>query len=217
MLVFSHDDIEILSPDFGERLAGHLGRHDIVGVAGTTRLIGGGWYFAGDPFVHMLVITPNRDTGQLVMHVAGGGPLVVPGIQAFDGLFFATRASVARSLRFDAETFDHFHLYDLDFSYRAWIAGLRLAVCRDLVLIHHSHGNYDDRWNEYRARFERKFAGRLDTAMPRRDPTMVKVPLGAAVMEDPAEVARLCRPETLARFVAAVPNPSSFNNVARPS
>jgi len=202
VLVFSHDDIEILTPDFAARLDGHLHSHDVIGVAGTTRLVGGGWYFAGHPYDYMLVITPHPETGQPTMVIEGGGPLVVPGIQALDGVFMATRSSVAQALRFDAGTFDHFHLYDLDFSYRACVSGLRLAVCRDLVLIHHSHGSYDDRWDEYRRRFEHKFADRLAAAAPRRNAPIVNVPLDATVLGDPAEVARLCRPETLARFVA---------------
>ena len=73
----------------------------------------------------------------------GGGPLVVPGIQALDGVFMAMRREVATAIPFDAEAFDGFHLYDLDFSFRAHRGGFRLAVCRDVVLIHESTGSYD--------------------------------------------------------------------------
>ena len=38
-LVFCHDDIDILSPDFSDRLAIGLAAYDIVGVAGTDRLV----------------------------------------------------------------------------------------------------------------------------------------------------------------------------------
>lgn len=202
VIVFSHDDIEILSPDFAARLQEHLRVYDLIGIAGTTRLIGGGWYLSGHPFDYMLVISPHPETGQLTMIIEGGGALVVPDIQGLDGVFLATRAPVARALRFDAATFDHFHLYDLDFSYRAFLSGFRLAVCRDLVLIHQSQGNYSDRWDHYRRRFERKFSGRLASALKRRDPRIVNVSLGEAVLGKCAEVARLCRPETLAGFVA---------------
>jgi hypothetical protein len=132
----------------------------------------------------------------------GGGALVVPGMQALDGVMLAMRAEVARSLRFDEATFDHFHLYDLDFTFRAHLAGLQLAVCRDLVLLHASRGSYDACWDTYRERFERKFAGRLSAPPARKRAPLVNVPLDEAILRDPAELARLCSPATLLRFVA---------------
>src|SRR5215469_13273021 len=41
IVVFCHDDIEILSKDFPKRLKGHLANFDIVGVAGTSRVVYG--------------------------------------------------------------------------------------------------------------------------------------------------------------------------------
>jgi hypothetical protein len=116
----------------------------------------------------------------------------------------AARAEVARAVRFDAGTFDRFHLYDLDFTFRAFLAGYRIAVCRDIVLVHRSQGRYDAAWDEQRLRFERKFAGRLAAPLPFRRTPVTNVPLDDDVLADPAERARLCRPETLSRFVAAV-------------
>jgi 2-polyprenyl-3-methyl-5-hydroxy-6-metoxy-1,4-benzoquinol methylase len=66
---------------------------------------------------------------------------VVENIQVFDGLFFAATRAVAEAVRFDQENFDGFHLYDLDFSFSAWLAGFRLAVCNDIDIIHDSRGN----------------------------------------------------------------------------
>jgi len=39
LLIFSHDDLKILAPDFAGRLESYLDRFDVVGVAGTTRLV----------------------------------------------------------------------------------------------------------------------------------------------------------------------------------
>lgn len=202
-LVFSHDDVEILSPDFAARLLGHLASYDIVGIAGTTRLIGGAWHLSGHPFDYMLVVAPHPESGKLVMLISGGSPLVVAGA-ALDGVFIAARAAVARSLRFDEATFDHFHLYDLDFTFRASLAGHRVAVCRDLVLIHHSQGRYDPKWDEQRRRFERKFAGRLARPLPRRQLPVLNFPVGDAIVADPGELARFTRADTLAGFVARI-------------
>jgi hypothetical protein len=77
-------------------------------------------------------------------------------------------------------------------------------VCRDLVLVHHSQGSYDSKWDEQRLRFERKFAGRLAAPLPHRRTPVTNVPLDAGILSDPAELARLCATETLSRFVASV-------------
>ena len=91
-LILSHDDIEILSPDFAKRLDRHLADFDLVGIAGTTRLIEGKWAAAGDPYVFTLITSPDPEPGGYATMMLGGGPLVVPGIEAIDGVFMARDA-----------------------------------------------------------------------------------------------------------------------------
>jgi GT2 family glycosyltransferase len=73
------------------------------------------------------------------------------------------RRAVWEAVRFDDVTFDGFHLYDIDFSYRVKRAGFRLAVPLDLTIIHQSTGSYGQDWYRYAQRFEAKFAGALAT------------------------------------------------------
>lgn len=167
LLILSHDDIEILSADFGERIERHLSQFDLIGVAGTTRLVCGKWEMAGDPYAFLLISSPDPKSGLLVTYMCGGAPLVTPGIQALDGVFMAMRREVALAVPFDDVVFDHFHLYDLDFSFRAYQAGYALAVCRDILLIHDSVGKFDATWREYSNRFEAKHRGSLS---PRGSP-----------------------------------------------
>jgi GT2 family glycosyltransferase len=159
-VVFSHDDVEFVTADAPARIAAHLAAYDLIGIAGTTRLIDGVWMDAGDPHVFALVIYPQPD-GYCSLRYAGQGPPVVGGIQALDGCFFACRREVAESVGFDAATFDGFHFYDLDFTFRAYLGGYRLAVCRDLALIHASTGTPDAAWQKYHDRFVAKYRGRF--------------------------------------------------------
>jgi hypothetical protein len=192
-IVLSHDDIEILTPDFAARLDRHLAEFDLIGIAGTTRLVTGKWELAGDPYAFVLICAPVPGSGKYVTVLRGGGPLVVPGIQALDGVFLAMRREVAVSIPFDEALFDHFHLYDLDFSFRAYRAGYRLAVCRDIVLIHQSLGNFDATWEKYRRRFEAKHRAHLpDTWDPK---TGVNATFVAAT---PDEIRARCDPARLA-------------------
>lgn len=161
IIIFSHDDIEILSEDFAYRLLGRLRSFDLIGVAGTSRVLNGSWFTAGQPaiFGHVLQPIPSQQSFRYDMFDQFAP--VCGGIQALDGLFFATRRDIADAIRFDSTTFDGFHVYDVDFSYRVYLSGFRLAVCNDILIYHQSTGTRDDKWIKYVEAFNRKFAGRL--------------------------------------------------------
>ena len=191
LVIFSHDDIEFVTPDLGVRLTRHLSQFDIVGVAGTTRVIDGKWTTAGDPYCFALFVNPVGDDLYSMLY-AGAGALCVPRIQALDGCFFACRREVIDAVGFDAELFDGFHLYDVDFTFRAHLMGFRLAVCRDLALIHASLGHYGDTWQRYNERFIAKFLGKLAPEAPGKL-NVISARLNKRM------VAQLCRPEILVR------------------
>jgi GT2 family glycosyltransferase len=165
LVIFSHDDIEFVSQNVPSTLQRHLKTWDMVGIAGTTRLIDGRWWSSGDPYSHVLVCYPMAD-GSFSVRCAGRGDACVAGIQALDGCFIACRRQVVESVGFDKATFDGFHLYDLDFTFRAHLLGFRLAVCRDIALIHASLGEMGATWQFYRERFESKLRGRLEAGSP---------------------------------------------------
>jgi hypothetical protein len=161
ILVFSHDDIELVAPDFADRLVGHLEHWDGVGVAGTSRLVSANWAHAGQPYVHGHVLHQPPGEQGFILLAAGCNAPVMQSIEALDGVFIAVRRAVWEAMRFDEQNFDGFHLYDIDFSYRAARAGYRLAVPLDLSIIHQSTGSYRQEWYRYARRFEAKFAGLL--------------------------------------------------------
>ncbi|MGH9807046.1 MAG: glycosyltransferase, partial [Terriglobia bacterium] len=204
-LILSHDDIEILTPDFAQRLTTHLERFDLIGIAGTTRVIGGAWFLAGHPYDYQLVTSPTGQPGQYAIIVRGSGALVAPSIQAIDGVFMAMRAELARDIRFDEITFDHFHLYDIDFSYRAYLHGYRLAVCRDIFLVHDSLGGFDAVWEEYRKRFESKFAPNFPVNVAVVDSPVLRFQIGEEMMRHEGQLRWLCDPANIASLVARLP------------
>jgi GT2 family glycosyltransferase len=165
-LVFCHDDIEILAMDFPIRLAKHFEKFDVVGVAGTSRLICGAWISAGPPFIFGQVAHVNRQNNCYDISIYGVTGRAKGNIQAVDGLFIAAKREVLQKVFFDAATFDHFHLYDLDFSFSAHLAGYKVAVANDLLIVHASGGSYDQRWQTYKQRFETKHKAHLQTARP---------------------------------------------------
>jgi len=180
LLVFCHDDIGLLREDFVTRLRRHLARYDVVGIAGTDRLTGPTWFWQGPPHTYMWTAAMPRNNACLISLLGAAGP-VIENAQALDGVFIAARRSVFSTLEFDAATFDGFHFYDLDFSYRAHRAGLNCAIALDLLLWHESGGSFDQRWQHYADRFLAKF--------PELTPQRPAEPSNAAgIMVDPALV-----------------------------
>lgn len=160
ILIFSHDDIEILSPDFAQKLKFSLANCDVLGVAGTSRLVNALWTAAWQPYIHGVVICPSS-TSSYVINVYGvEGPLT-PDIQALDGLFFAVNRTVVDKIQFDPTTFDGFHCYDLDFTYQAYLSGLKISVSNEIIIIHESVGGFDKNWEKYGQRFMEKYRGKL--------------------------------------------------------
>ena len=163
-VVFCHDDIELLMPDLPARLARHLERFDVFAPVGTRKLVSMNWMDAGAEHLYgaMTGPVPGGDLGTgLSTGFFGGATRDVDGIVALEGIFIVARRDAAVALGWDAETFDGWHGYDTDFSFRAHLAGWRLGVALDLAIVHYSGGSYDANYMRAMARFDAKHAGKL--------------------------------------------------------
>lgn len=169
IVIFSHDDIEFLEPEsWLGRLKGHLDRFDLVGLAGTTRLTAPAWAHAGPPYTFGQVAELGGNLAPYRVLVCAVPAPLIGGMQALDGLFLAARRRILEQVRFDASTFDGFHVYDIDFSFSAHLAGFGVAVAADLPVLHQSQGNFDEKWRHYARRFLQKHGTRLATFPQRR-------------------------------------------------
>ncbi len=180
IVLLAHDDVVILSPDFAARLMRALSRHDLVGIAGTRKLAGDAWHFAGYPHLAGQVGMPGGD-GSYVVTLYEVAERETKGLHALDGLLLATRRETALRLAFDADTFDGWHHYDLDFSLRASQEGLDCATCNDVLVVHDSQGSYDEQWLKYSQRFIAKHSsliGPMQSVFFK--PELVSLPLRSA-------------------------------------
>ncbi len=196
IVVFSHDDVT-LPADAVHRMVGHLRHADVLGLAGTTRLSGPGWVSSGWPHLRGQVVhvLPDGSCSVSVYYPHHG---LMGGIQALDGLLIAARRDVAAAIGFDARTFDGFHLYDVDFSFRAHLGGFRVAVAGDIPVLHASTGSFDETWARAADAFARKCDGRLAPPVARTD-TYLQADFGES-----ATALRFCR--ALARLNPAAPD-----------
>lgn len=165
ILIFCHDDIEILNKGVPEIINSDLENFDIVGAAGTSRLVEGRWHTSGEEYVHGQVAhscSTSVSEYQICVYGKRSNTHIAKNIQALDGLFIVVRKSVLDSVCFD-ETFDGFHLYDLDFTFAAYLMGFRIAVDYRIQLLHHSSGRYDQAWKTNFDAFNEKYARLLPT------------------------------------------------------
>ncbi len=156
LVVFSHDDIDILDADFLPHLQQGMARLDLLGIAGTTRLTGPAYAWGGRASVRGWLFHQSRDGpyDAAIFDLEAG---LATDIVALDGAFFCARRGAVDRVGFDAVTFDGFHLYDIDFSYRAHLAGFRLGITHDILIAHESVGNFNETWKIYADRFAAKF------------------------------------------------------------
>jgi hypothetical protein len=158
LVVFSHDDVTLASAHPFHAIEHALADHDVVGVVGSKLLNGPGVLWAGQPHLRGFVAYPAAAPAAPLKATLYSLETGVMGeMEALDGLLFAARREVLLRLGFDATTFDGFHFYDVDLTYRAKLAGLRVAVTTQVVALHASEGRFDDRWREYAQRFQAKF------------------------------------------------------------
>ena len=156
-VVFCHDDIELLMPDLPMRLARHLERFDVFAPVGTRKLVSMSWMDAGAEYVFGAMSGPQPD-GSLSTGYFGGDTREIDGIVGLEGVFIVARRAAALAVGWDAETFDGWHGYDTDFSFRAHLAGFRVGVVLDLAIVHASPGRYDESYMQAGERFARKHA-----------------------------------------------------------
>jgi len=168
LVVFCHDDVWLGEADLGPPLLAALGTFDLVGVAGSRRILPGQptWWLQPDgrtwDHPHLLGEIHHGDPG--ASEPIRFGPSPAPAI-LLDGVFLAARAGTlqAAGVRFDPAF--PFHFYDLDLCRSALAAGLRLGVW-PLPLIHASPGAAGSPdWQLGLERYRRKWE-----PTPRTDP-----------------------------------------------
>ncbi|HXC41202.1 MAG TPA: glycosyltransferase [Burkholderiales bacterium] len=171
ILVFSHDDLEILSEDFAAQLLDAMRDHDLIGVAGTTRLRRGKALCGGWPELQGQIGMPG-DQGSIVVTFFNTPGRCSENIQTLDGVFMAARRELVSAVPFDEATFDGWHLYDMDFSWRASRAGRRCATLNTLLIVHQSSGNFGAEYQRYMARFLAKHGDAIEQGLEETQPEL---------------------------------------------
>lgn len=166
-LFFCHDDIGILGERSGAAFRDAMRASDVFGPCGTRRLVSGNWYDGGVPYNAGAVVAPDpARRGEYRLELFGKSPKsLVRRVQALDGLFIACKRQVFDAIRgFDDLRLQGFHTYDIDFTFRAYLAGFECVVTNELLLLHDSNvsefseeklADWERERNLFTQRFER--------------------------------------------------------------
>ena len=163
ILVFVPEDLFFMKMSWGSILEKKFSDDPwlgIAGVAGTQFLFADkySWTAAGRPFIKGRVVhhLQNGDFFAVVFSPENGDfPAVI-----CDGVFLAVRASLFQKIRFDEETFDGEHFWDLDLCMQANQLS-RIVVTTDIVVKRRSQSVFDKVWNFYGQKFLQKHAANL--------------------------------------------------------
>ena len=164
ILVFVHEDVFFMEQGWGgvlERKFSADPSVGLVGVAGTQYLCADkmSWNFAGRPFLKGRVVH-ELDGGKEFFMTAFSLDKADAGAVAVDGLFFAVRRDLFKTIRFDEETFDKYHFYDLDICMQVRRTH-KIMVTWDILVKHLSAGKPDDVWRAYGHKFLEKHKNEL--------------------------------------------------------
>ena len=145
LLCFCHDDVLFLSSNWGQRVISYFRDMDdlgVLGVAGAHFLPSSPMYWSSSPFIseHNL----NNDSGvhEEFFHEDYFQDTDSIEVVAVDGLCFFMPRRIFDRVWFDEKSYRGFHLYDMDICLQVIKEGMKVIVCRD-ILIEHSWSEKD--------------------------------------------------------------------------
>ena len=160
IVVLCHDDIEFDTKDWGKRILKHFEKSDfgILGVAGTTEVPDSGMWWQDKR--KMIGIVNHKHDGKKweSKYSRSWGDEINEGCFV-DGLFIALNKKRIKE-NFD-ESVKGFHFYDVYFSVKNFLKGVKIGVIFNVRLTHLSIGQTNDSWEDNRKQFETEYKENL--------------------------------------------------------
>jgi hypothetical protein len=146
-LCFLHEDVEIETECWGEKLIKHLNipNTGLIGVAGGQAVLNVPYDWSSlNAFCNITHIYSDKNGKKVQVKkiLPKNNSLNSKPVVALDGVFLAARKKIFNPIRFD-ENIGGFHCYDLDISIQSHLIGFENRVIYDIDLIHFSRGKFD--------------------------------------------------------------------------
>ena len=146
ILCFMHEDILYHTDIWGIKVIKYFEQYPqagLIGIIGTHFLskIPSGWWDTEIGSGHLLQRFYKGDTYTIEMDQRGDSTRVPTRVVAVDGLWMCVQRKIFSQVRWDEETFNGFHAYDLDMSLQVYNAGYEVHILWDILIEHKSYGN----------------------------------------------------------------------------
>jgi len=157
IIVLMHDDVYFDSKNWAQKILNHFKRsqdYGILGLAGTTNMPKSGRWW--EDFSKMKGIVNHEHGGkkwESKYSQSKGNQL--DDVVLVDGLFIVVNKNNIKK-RFNEEI-KGFHFYDVDFSFRNFIEGVKIGVMYDVRVTHKSIGQTNEQWEKNREVFAKKY------------------------------------------------------------
>ena len=167
IVILCHDDIYFDSKNWGQKILNHFKRNDeygILGLAGTTHMPKSAKWW--EDFSKMRGIV-NHEHGGKKWESKYSSSLgnQIDNVVLVDGLFIViNKKNIKKNFN---EEIGGFHFYDVDFSFRNFIEGVKIGVMYDVRVTHKSIGQTNEQWEKNREVFAEKYKDVLPVKVKR--------------------------------------------------
>ena len=167
VVVFCHDDINIETKQWGNKLLKQFERNPeyaIIGVAGSKNMpVSGKWW--ENPKQMYGRVKHTKDGKSWLSAYSDDLGQELEEVVNIDGVFFSVHKS--RIKQGFNESVKGFHFYDVTFSFENYLSGVKVGVSTLIKINHHSIGITNDEWEKNRIEFANKFAPNLPANIKR--------------------------------------------------
>ena len=178
-VIFCHDDLEVLTNNFGKKILKHFEKnpeYGILGVAGTPKLTDGCWWGHRDKMKGIVDhrVDGKQWTSKYSEHIGDE----IDSVIIVDGVFFAVNKEKIKK-EFD-ESFKGFHFYDLAFCFPNFLEGVKIGVIYNIRICHFSPGATNQDWENNKKQFDNKYDDDLPITLKKvfRPNEKIKVLIG---------------------------------------
>jgi glycosyltransferase involved in cell wall biosynthesis len=157
IVILCHDDIYFDSKNWGQKILNHFKRnpdYGVLGLAGSTQLPSSAKWW--EDFSKMRGIVNHEHGGK--KWESKYSPSLgnqIDDTVLVDGLFIViNKNNIKKNFN---EEIKGFHFYDVDFSFRNFIADVKIGVMYDVRVTHKSIGETNEQWEKNREVFAEKY------------------------------------------------------------
>ena len=180
IVVFLHDDIIIETKQVAAKLVKlyeNNPEYGVLGVAGSKHMAETGKWWENPKKMYGRVAHTHEGKSWLSAYSDDLGNAVEEVVNV-DGVFFSVHK---KRLKVDFDTnVKGFHFYDVDFSFRSYLSGVKVGVHTNIRINHMSIGITNEEWEQNRIEFAEKFKDKLPVNIKRviRPNEKIKVLIG---------------------------------------